>query len=186
TVGKPQHGMEVRITDDAGHALAPGQVGRVRVRGGCVMRGYRNNPATTAEVFDADGWFISGDLGSFTAEGNLTLAGRTGDMYIRGGFNVHPVEVDHVLIEHPAVKDAAVVGYPMPVIGGIGVAFIVPADPTAPPALAELRQWVGRRLADYKAPDHLVVLDALPLTAMSKTDRVRLRELARAYPPPAR
>ena len=88
----------------------------------------------TADAFDDDGWFVSGDLGSITDEGDLVLAGRVGDMYIRGGFNVHPVEVDHVLAEHPGVKEAAVVGYPTPVIGEIGVAFVVPSDASSPPS----------------------------------------------------
>lgn len=186
TVGKPQSGMHVRVTDDEGTPLPSGRVGRVRVRGGCVMRGYWNNPAMTRDVFDDEGYFISGDLGSFTAEGNLTLAGRIGDMYIRGGFNVHPLEVEHVLADHPAVKAVAVVGHPMPVIGEIGVAFVVANDEASPPTLAELRAWAEQRLGDYKAPDHMVVIDAIPLTAMSKTDRTRLRELAAAHPPAAR
>ncbi|MGD9701246.1 MAG: hypothetical protein AB7Q42_12505 [Acidimicrobiia bacterium] len=95
-------------------------------------------------------------------------------MYIRGGYNVHPLEVENVLAEHPAVERAAVVGLPAPVIGEIGVAFVVPADPAAPPTLGELRTWVRERLADYKAPDRLVLLDALPLTAMMKTDKIEL------------
>ncbi|WP_067662944.1 class I adenylate-forming enzyme family protein [Nocardia miyunensis] len=186
TVGKPQSGMHVRVTDDDGTPLPVGRIGRVRVRGGCVMRGYWNNPAVTRDVFDDEGYFISGDLGSFTAEGNLTLAGRTGDMYIRGGFNVHPVEVENVLAEHPAVNAVAVVGHPMPVIGEIGVAFVVANDDAPPPTLAELRAWAKERLGDYKAPDHMVVIDAIPLTAMSKIDRTKLRELAVTHPPAAR
>ncbi|WP_216693920.1 class I adenylate-forming enzyme family protein [Dietzia psychralcaliphila] len=186
TVGKPQTGMDVRITDDAGAELPAGRVGRVRIRGACVMRGYWNDSKRTSEAFDEDGWFVSGDLGSVTDEGHLMLAGRVGDMYIRGGFKVHPVEVDHVLTEHPGVKEAAVVGYPVPVLGEIGVAFVVPTESSSPPTSVELRRWTADRLADYKSPDHLVIVDALPLTAMNKVDRHRLRALAAATPPPPR
>lgn len=186
TVGKPQTGMMLRITDDAGDPVAPGQVGQVRIRGGCVMRGYWNDAAATANAFDDEGYLISGDLGSITADGDLKLAGRSGDLYIRGGFNVHPVEVEQVLAEHPGVKDAAVIGFPAPVIGEIGIAFVVPQEPGRIPGLDELRRWVRQRLADYKAPDHLVALDAIPLTAMAKTDRRQLRQLATAHPPPPR
>jgi acyl-CoA synthetase (AMP-forming)/AMP-acid ligase II len=186
TVGKPQHGMSVRVTDDAGNALPVGEVGRVRVLGGCVMRGYWNDQELSDNAFDADGYLISGDLGKFTAAGDLTLVGRSGDLYIRGGFNVHPVEVEQVIAEHPLVKEAAVVGYPAPAIGEIGVAFVVPEDPSHPPTLDLLRTWTRKHLADYKAPDHLIVLDQLPLTAMSKIDRIRLREIAETHPPAPR
>src|SRR6201999_102426 len=104
----------------------------------------------------------------------LTLVGRTGDMYIRGGYNVYPIEVENVLMEHPAVAKVAVVGLATAVIGEIGVAHVVPTDPAAPPGLDELRQWVRERLADYKAPDRLEILDDLPLTAMLKVARAAL------------
>src|SRR5271168_4870639 len=111
------------------------------------------------------------------ADGNLTLAGRGGDMYIRGGYNVHPGEVERALAGHVGVKQAAVVGRSVPVIGEIGVACVVPADVAAPPTLAELRAHVAGELADYKAPDELLIVDELPLTAMLKPDRIALREL---------
>jgi acyl-CoA synthetase (AMP-forming)/AMP-acid ligase II len=163
--------------------VEPGEVGRVRVRGGCVMRGYWEAPEATAEVLAADGWLTSSDLGRLDPAGNLVLVGRADDLYIRGGYNVYPVEVEHVLAEHPAVVTAAVVGLPTPVIGEIGVAFVVPADRGAPPALAELRAWVADRLADYKAPDRLELLDELPLTAMAKVDKVALRRTLDASAP---
>ncbi|WGL54068.1 class I adenylate-forming enzyme family protein [Nocardioides sp. BP30] len=184
TVGRPQHGMAVRLTDDDGYAVPLGQVGRVRVRGDCVMRGYWHEPALTAAAFDSDGYFISGDLGRFTPEGDLQLVGRAGDLYIRGGFNVHPLEVEAALSEHPGIRAVAVVGEPTPVIGETGVAFVVPTDPARQPTLAELREWCRARLADYKAPDRLVVLDELPLTAMQKTDRAALRAWLDAHPAP--
>jgi len=177
TVGRPQAGMSVKVTDDEGHELSVGEVGTVRVKGPCVMRGYWREPELSRTAFDSDGYLISSDLGRLTPAGNLQLAGRRGDLYIRGGFNIHPIEVEQVLAEHPAVREAAVVGHPAPVIGEIGVAFIVAADPDQPPTLEELRAWARGRIADYKAPDRLVLLDELPLTAMSKLDRARLRSL---------
>ncbi|WP_330255082.1 acyl--CoA ligase [Nocardia sp. NBC_00565] len=186
TVGRPQAGVDVRITDDTGLSVPTGEVGRVRIKGGCVMRGYWQNQPLTDSAFDAEGYLVSGDLGKFDTDGNLVLVGRSGDMYIRGGFNIHPVEVEQVLAEHPRVRNAAVVGHPADVIGEIGVAFVVPDDPADPISLPALRDWAKAHLSDYKAPDHLIVLDELPLTAMSKIDRNRLRHLAADNPPPPR
>jgi acyl-CoA synthetase (AMP-forming)/AMP-acid ligase II len=177
TVGSPQPGVEVELRDEAGVAVREGTVGRVHVRSACVMRGYWNAPKLTADALDADGWLRSGDLGYLDPEGNLVLVGRVGDLYIRGGYNVYPLEVEHVLAEHSGIKEAAVLGVPAPVIGEIGVAFVVPAAGCDAPSLDELRAWCGARLADYKAPDRLVVLDALPRTAMLKVDTAALRAL---------
>jgi acyl-CoA synthetase (AMP-forming)/AMP-acid ligase II len=166
TVGRPAAGMDVRIGSD----------GVLEVSGPCVMRGYWRNPELTAEVL-RDGWLRTGDVGVLGDDGNITLVGRHGDMYIRGGYNVHPGEVERTLSGHPGVKHAAVVGRSAPVIGEIGVACVVPADAAAPPTLAELRTHVADQLADYKAPDELLIVDELPLTAMLKPDRLALREL---------
>ena len=102
-------------------------------------------------------------------------------MYIRGGYNVHPGEVERVLASHPGVRQAAVVGQSAPVTGEIGVAVVVPADGAAPPTLTELREHVADELADYKAPDELLLVDELPLTAMLKPDRAALRELIKQH-----
>jgi acyl-CoA synthetase (AMP-forming)/AMP-acid ligase II len=166
TVGRPAAGMDVRVGSD----------GVVEVSGPCVMGGYWRNPKLTAEAL-RDGWLRTGDVGALGADGNLTLVGRSGDMYIRGGYNVHPGEVERALSGHAAVKHAAVVGCSAPVIGEIGVACVVPADAARPPTLAELRTHVADELADYKAPDELLIVDELPLTPMLKPDRLALREL---------
>lgn len=180
TVGRPQSGIEVRIVDEAGDVVADGTVGRVEVRGGCVMRGYWGAPELTAAALSSDGWLHSSDLGSFDPDGNLVLAGRSDDLYIRGGYNVYPVEVEHVLVDHPGVERVAVVGAAAPVIGEIGVAFVVPSPEGEAPTLDELRAWTKSRLADYKAPDELVLVDDLPLTAMQKVDKQSLRGLLSA------
>src|ERR1700754_2718963 len=109
--------MEVRVGPDGG----------VAVSGPCVMRGYWRNPELTAEVL-RDGWLRTGDIGVLGDDGNLTLIGRRGDMYIRGGYNVHPGEVERALADHPRVKQVAVIGRSAPVIGEVGVACVVPTD----------------------------------------------------------
>ena len=128
----------------------------------------------------------TGDVGELHADGTLSIVGRVGDMYIRGGFNVHPVEVEQVIATHPAVARAAVVGHPTDVIGEIGVAFVVPSDSAVPPSLAQLRDHVASQLADYKAPDAVYVLDELPLTPMLKPDRAELRRIVARNPPTRR
>jgi acyl-CoA synthetase (AMP-forming)/AMP-acid ligase II len=175
TVGRPQQGMEISIVDSGGSVVEDGGVGRVRVRGDCVMRGYWNSPERTDEVLAPDGWLTTGDLGRIRADGNLVLVGRATDMYIRGGYNVYPLEVENVLAEHPGVGRVAVVGLPAPVIGEIGAAFVVPVDVSRPPELSELRALVASRLADYKAPDRLEIVTELPVTAMLKIDKNALR-----------
>lgn len=177
TVGRPQEGMSVRVVDEAGGVVPVGSVGRVQIQGPCVMRGYWGDSEQTAAAIGADGWLSSGDLGRFDADGNLSLVGRAGDMYIRGGYNVYPLEVENVLVEHPAVAAAAVIGRAAATIGEIGVAFIVVESGQAAPSRDELRAWVRGRLADYKAPDDVLVLDALPLTPMAKVDKQALARL---------
>jgi len=181
TVGRARVNVELDIVDDDGRACAPGEVGRVRCRSGAVMRGYWRDPERTAEVLDADGWLTTGDLGRLDARGYLTLIGRKTEMYIRGGYNVYPVEVERVLGAHPDVADIAIVGAPDPVLGEIGVAFVVPVAGRTP-QLAALRAFSGDSLADYKAPDRLLLVDALPVTTIGKVDK---RALQAACAPPA-
>jgi acyl-CoA synthetase (AMP-forming)/AMP-acid ligase II len=169
TVGRPQQGMEVSVGAPAG------EVGQIRIRGGCVMRGYWNAPELTAAAFDDEGWLVSGDLGYLREDGNLAIVGRASDMYIRGGYNIYPAEVEAVLALHPKVASVSVVGVPAPRIGEIGVAFVVPADPAKPPTLEELRETVRIELSDYKAPDQLEVVGQLPVNAMMKVDKKALR-----------
>jgi acyl-CoA synthetase (AMP-forming)/AMP-acid ligase II len=140
------------------------------------MRGYWQDPERTAEVLDPEGWVSTGDLGWLGDDGNLRLVGRRTEMYVRGGYNVYPAEVEAVLGEHPAVDKAAVVGLPAPVLGDVGWAFVVPvAGATVDPD--ELKAWCKDRLADYKAPDHVRLVDDLPLTSMLKVDKRALADL---------
>ena len=183
TVGRAQDGIEIAILDDDGAGLPAGQVGRVAIRSPFQMRGYWRDPGQTALAFTPEGFFVGSDLGRLDADGNLTLSGRATEVYIRGGYNVYPLEVENSLSAHPGVAAAAVVAAPAPVIGEIGVAFVV-AAPGPPPAEQELRDWCARRLADYKAPDRVEFVSELPLTPMLKVDK---RALARrATSPPDR
>jgi acyl-CoA synthetase (AMP-forming)/AMP-acid ligase II len=175
TVGRPQDGVEIELRDEEGRPVDAGQTGRIHLRSACAMRGYWNDPAATAAAFDAGGWLRSGDLGHMDDCGNLILDGRADDMYIRGGYNVYPLEVEHVLAEHPAVAEAGVIGVEAPVIGQIGVAFVRPRDHARPPSTEELVTWCKERLADYKAPDRVVLVTEMPLTAMLKLDKQALR-----------
>jgi acyl-CoA synthetase (AMP-forming)/AMP-acid ligase II len=167
TVGRASEGVEVEVM------ATRGEVGRVRCRSAAVMRGYWGDPARTAEVLDADGWLTTGDLGRVDDAGNVVLVGRKSEMYIRGGYNVYPAEVEAVLGEHPKVDKVAVVGVPDPVLGQIGAAYVVPA-PGPVPTRDDLRDWCRRRLADYKAPDRLELLTELPVTSMLKVDKQAL------------
>ncbi len=175
TVGRPRVNVELEVVSDDGTPCPTGEVGRVRCRSGAVMRGYWNDPARTAEVLDADGWLTTGDLGFLDDRGYLTLVGRRSEMYIRGGYNVYPAEVERVLGAHPDVAQVAVAGVPDPVLGEIGVAFVV-AAPGATPALDVLRTHCRSELADYKAPDRLRLLDVLPVTSIGKVDKRALVE----------
>jgi acyl-CoA synthetase (AMP-forming)/AMP-acid ligase II len=190
TVGAPVPGVEIRIVGDQGALAVPGAIGRVHLRSGASMRGYWGggpgrgraladliDAAATAEVISPDGWVITGDFGLLNADGNLCLAGRAHERYIRGGYNVYPAEVEEVLASHPAVDRAAVVGTPDPVLGEIGVAVVVvEGDPA--PDLGALRDYCAEHLSDYKLPDALVVVDELPLTPMMKVDPKALAALA--------
>jgi acyl-CoA synthetase (AMP-forming)/AMP-acid ligase II len=172
--------VELRVVDDARRSLPPGEVGEVAIRSPAVMRGYWKQPEATAAVLDADGFYHTGDLGVLDAGGYLKLVGRKKEMYIRGGYNVYPVEVEVVLGEHPQVAQAAVVGVPDPVLGERGVAFLVPRDSSRPPEADEVRAFVKRHIADYKAPDRVVVCAELPLTPGMKVDKAALLERATA------
>ncbi|HEX3841470.1 MAG TPA: class I adenylate-forming enzyme family protein [Acidimicrobiales bacterium] len=190
TVGRPVPGVSLAIVDEAGSCVPGGEVGRVRIRSGAVMLGYWGGPptgpgiegvtfdeATTGLVLDDDGWLTTGDFGFVDEGGNLHLVGRANEMYIRGGYNVYPAEVESVLSAHPAVGQVAVVGAPDPVLGEIGVCFVVPA-PEAELTLDDLRGWSRESLADYKSPDRLVTVESLPLTSMMKVDKRALAQPA--------
>jgi acyl-CoA synthetase (AMP-forming)/AMP-acid ligase II len=165
TAGVPCQDVEVRIAED----------GEVLVRGYSVMRGYLDDPAATAEAIDAEGWLHTGDLGEFTASGRLKIVGRLKDMFIVGGFNAYPAEIEGVLMQHPAVAQVAVIGVPDERMGQVGKAFVVlhPGASGAtgdedPLGADELIGWSRERMAGYKVPRYVHFVDALPTNATGK------------------
>jgi acyl-CoA synthetase (AMP-forming)/AMP-acid ligase II len=172
-VGRPHAGVDLELRD------AVDGVGEVCLRSAAVMDGYWRAPGLTAEVLTADGFVRTGDLGWIDDAGRLRLAGRAKEMYVRGGYNVYPMEVEAVLATHPAIAAVAVAPRPDRVMGEIGVAVVVPRDRSRPPGLDELRTFAADHLATYKLPEAMVITDALPLTAMEKLDRRTLASLVR-------
>lgn len=180
TVGKPTPGVELRIVDAENRPLPAGETGRIVVRSPATMRGYWRDPEATAATIDAEGWIHTGDLGWLDDAGYLHLRGRQSEMFIRGGFNVYPGEIEDLLARHPKVARVAVVGLPDDVFGEIGWAYVVPRDAAHPPTLAELRAWVGAELASFKRPDGVTIVDELPLTPMFKVDKRALKARGRS------
>ena len=162
TAGLPCEGVEVRIADD----------GEVLVRGYNVMAGYLDDPAATASAIDADGWLHTGDLGRLDAAGRLTIGGRKKDMFIVGGFNAYPAEIEGFLLEHPAVAQAAVIGVPDDRLGQVGKAFVVAKTTVSD---TELIGWCRDRMAGFKVPRSVAFLDVLPLNATGKVMKDQLR-----------
>jgi acyl-CoA synthetase (AMP-forming)/AMP-acid ligase II len=143
----------------------------VIIRSAATMRGYWRDPEATARTLDPEGWVRTGDLGWLDGDEYLHLQGRQSEMFIRGGFNVYPAEIEDRLAQHPKIARAAVLGMPDETFGEVGWAFVVAADAAAPPTLEELRAWVGSELASFKRPDRLTVLAELPVTPMFKVDK---------------
>ena len=178
TVGLPQQGVELLVGDELGMPVAVGEVGQIRVRSEHMMRGYWGDPERSFAALTRDGWLISSDRGYLDNQGNLVLTGRSSDMYIRGGYNIYPIEAENVLLEHPEVLQCAVVGVPAPVIGEIGVAYVVAVHCRQADLGDQLRDWCKQRLTNYKVPDRIEFLDHLPLTVMMKIDKAALRAMA--------
>jgi acyl-CoA synthetase (AMP-forming)/AMP-acid ligase II len=176
TVGRPREGTEISMRDEAGKEIPAGETGEVWIRSASVMSEYWHDPAATRAALTPDGWLRTGDVGLLDDTGCLRLAGRRDDMFIRGGYNVYPQEVEAVLQEHVGVSEVAVVPRPDAVMGQVGVAFVVPRDPDAPPTVEELRLFAGSRLAKHKLPEEVRVVPNLPLTPGQKMDRSALRK----------
>ncbi len=170
SIGKPLMQTEARLIDEAGAAVASGEIGELCLRGPHVSLGYWNNPEATAAALDAEGWFHTGDLARRDAEGFFYIAGRRKDMFISGGVNVYPAEIEGELLLHPSIADAAVVGVPHATWGEVGVAFVVARaghDLDAAAVVAHL----ATRLARYKLPRDVVFVEALPRTAYGKVQK---------------
>jgi long-chain acyl-CoA synthetase len=174
SVGVPHTGVEVQVADPEGRSLAPGETGEVRVRGDVVMQGYWNNPQASSQTL-AGGWLHTGDLGRFDADGFLTLVDRSKDLIISGGSNIYPREVEEVLLLHPAVSEAAVIGARDPLWGETVVAFIVPQEGAAADA-ALLDAHCLNHLARFKRPRSYRIVAALPKNNYGKVLKTALRE----------
>jgi acyl-CoA synthetase (AMP-forming)/AMP-acid ligase II len=181
TVGKPWPGFEVRTVDQSGADVAIGEPGEVVVRGETVMRCYLDDPDETAAAIDSEGWLHTGDLGTFDAEGYLRIVGRIKDMFIVGGFNAYPAEIENLLLRHPRIARAAVVGVPDPRLGEVGMAFVVltPGDTVEPERIVE---WARDQMANYKVPRVVEIIDELPVNATGKVVKDELRARAAGRP----
>jgi long-chain acyl-CoA synthetase len=178
TVGRPVFGIELRIVDDQHQVLPPGSAGQVCIRGANVMAGYLDDPQATAAAV-REGWLYSGDVGVLDAQGRLTIVDRIKDMIIRGGFNVYPAEVEAVLVEHPAIRDAVVVGVPDERYGEEVLAAVV-LHPGAVLEPTELSVFCRARLSRVKVPRLLSTLPALPVGPSGKVLRREVRQRALA------
>ncbi len=175
TVGVAWRGFEVRTVDTATEAdAALGEPGEVIVRGETVMRSYLDDADATAAAIDADGWLHTGDLGTIDADGYLRIVGRIKDMFIVGGFNAYPAEIENLLVRHPRIAQAAVIGVPDARLGEVGMAFVV-LEPGPAVAPAEIIEWSRVQMANFKAPRFVEFVDALPVNATGKVVKDELR-----------
>jgi acyl-CoA synthetase (AMP-forming)/AMP-acid ligase II len=178
TSGRAIPGVEVNVVGPDGAERPRGEAGEVWVRGYNVMPGYFEDREETAAAVDGEGWLHTGDIGVMTPEGNLRITDRLKDMFIVGGFNAYPAEIEDLLLGHRGVQRVAVVGAPDARLGEVGVAFVVPR-PGARLTADELTEWARGRMANYKVPRHFEVVTELPLTALGKVQKPLLRARAR-------
>ncbi|MEO6204737.1 MAG: FadD3 family acyl-CoA ligase [Mycobacteriales bacterium] len=176
TSGRAIDGVEVVVADLDGGRLDTGEPGEVLVRGYNVMVGYWDDPEGTAGTVDPDGWLHTGDVGVLDEAGNLRITDRLKDMYVVGGFNAYPAEVEQVLVRHEGVSEAAVIGVPDARLGEVGKAFVV-ARAGAAPLEADLVAWCKERLAGYKVPRTIALVPSLPRNATGKVDKKLLASL---------
>jgi acyl-CoA synthetase (AMP-forming)/AMP-acid ligase II len=177
TSGRAIPDVEVLIVDDKGNELPRGEPGELVIRGYNVMKGYIHDPDATAEAIDSDGWLHTGDVAVMDERGYVRITDRTKDMFIVGGFNAYPAEIENMLNEHPAVAQVAVVGVPDTRMGEVGYAFVIPRG-EATITSDELIAWARDKMANYKVPRYVEVVDVLPLNASGKVLKYELRERA--------
>jgi acyl-CoA synthetase (AMP-forming)/AMP-acid ligase II len=174
TSGRAMPGIEVKIVDDTGRDLPSGEAGEILVRGYNVMQGYFENPEATAEAIDADGWLHTGDVGTMDDRGYLDITDRIKDVFIVGGFNAYPAEIESLLLDHPAIAQVAVVGIPDERMGEVAAAFVVAAT-GATPDPAEIRSWAKERMANFKVPTAVRIVESLPTNPSGKVLKYELR-----------
>jgi acyl-CoA synthetase (AMP-forming)/AMP-acid ligase II len=179
TVGRPRPGFELRIVDATGVDVPAGEPGEILLRGGSIMSHYLDDPAATAAALSPEGWLSTGDLGVVDAAGCLRIVGRSKDMFIVGGFNAYPAEIENSLLRHADVQQAAVIGVADARLGEVGMAFVV-LHPGATTTGPEIAAWCRDQMANYKVPRRVEVVDDLPRNATGKVQKDALR--ARAVP----
>jgi fatty-acyl-CoA synthase len=175
SIGRPLMFTEAKVIDEAGQELGPGQVGELCFRGPHVCNGYWNNPEATSQAIDRRGWFHTGDMATRDEDGFYSIAGRAKDMFISGGVNVYPAEIENQLLQHPSLRDAAVIGVPHDTWGEVGVAYVVAAEGKEV-EVDKLASFVESRLARYKVPKEFIVTDELPRTDYGKVVKGELLE----------
>jgi acyl-CoA synthetase (AMP-forming)/AMP-acid ligase II len=175
TSGRAIPDVEVRCVDADGREVARDTPGEIVVRGYNVMRGYLDDPAATAEAIDADGWLHTGDVGVMDARGYLRITDRLKDMFITGGFNCYPAEIESILLGCPGVGQVAVIGIPDERLGEVAMAFVVPAAGAAPTAEGIIA-WSRDNMANYKVPRRVAIVATLPMNATGKITKFVLRE----------
>jgi fatty-acyl-CoA synthase len=174
SVGKPQLLSSVRIVDQEGRDLPDGEIGELLFAGPGVTPGYWRNPEATRDVFTKEGWLRSGDLARRDPDGYYYIVGRQKEMFITGGENVYPAEIENVLVAHPAVAEAAVIAVEDERWGEVAHAFILAADGARAPSAAELDAYCRERLAGYKVPRRFRLVEDFPRTAAGKIQKHRL------------
>ncbi len=175
TSGRAIPDVEVRCVDAAGDEVPRGSAGEVVVRGYNVMRGYFDDPAATAEAIDADGWLHTGDIGVMDPRGYLRITDRLKDMFITGGFNCYPAEIESLMLACPGIAQVAVIGMPDERLGEVAMAFVVPTAGD-PPTAEAIIAWCREHMANYKVPRRVAIVDALPVNATGKVTKFVLRE----------
>ena len=176
TVGFPLPGVAVRVTDSADRTVAAGETGEIQVRGENVFSGYWRNPEKTREEFSTDGWFRTGDVGVFDADGYLSIVGRAKDLIITGGYNVYPKEIELAIDSLPGILESAVVGVPHPDYGEEVTAAVVLRSEGAALSESDVIAQLKAQLAGYKVPKRVYFVDTLPRNAMGKVQKNRLRD----------
>ncbi len=180
TSGRAIPDVEVQIVDEKGAEVARGEPGEIVIRGYNVMRGYIHDPGATAEAIDAEGWLHTGDVGVMNERGYVRITDRTKDMFIVGGFNAYPAEIENMLNDHPAVGQVAVVGVPDARLGEVGYAFVIlRRDAQLTPE--ELIAWAREQMANYKVPRYVEIVDAVPLNASGKVLKYELHARAQSH-----
>ena len=176
TVGIPRVGTEVRLVDEAGNTAAPGQIGEVQGRGPSCSSGFYKDPEATQKTWTCDGWLPLGDLGRWNSRGDLIIAGRKSEVIIRGGQNIQPGEIEDLLLAHGKIRQAAVVGMPDPILGERVCAYVIPRGDDRPTLEEVVAFLQSKKIAPYKLPERLEIVEGLPMVSDTKVNKRLLSE----------